>query len=70
MRLQYFEGKIESIISRSTIEIGIIVVVGLLMRIYFVPWSLPSEAADTYAYMMYAYSFASGYGIINVNYLV
>ena len=64
------ESVLEKIQYKSILPLCSIGIIALLIRIFFTPWQLPSEAPDTYAYMIWGLSYSRGdFSNFNVDYL-
>lgn len=54
------KSKLKKVYSSSYFSLGIIILIGLLLRIYFTPWNLPSNSPDAFVYMNEAYYYSRG----------
>ena len=64
------ESVLEKIQYKAILPLCSIGIIALLIRIFFTPWQLPSEAPDTYAYMIWGLSYSRGdFSNFNVDYL-
>jgi len=64
------ESVLEKIQSKTILPLLGLGIIALLIRIFFTPWQLPSEAADTYTYMILGLSYSRGdFSNFNVDYI-
>ncbi len=54
------ESKLKKIYLSPYFSLGIIILIGLVLRIYFAPWNLPSDSPDAFVYMNEAYYYSRG----------
>src|SRR3990172_12683617 len=64
------ESVLEKIQSKTILPLLGLGIIALLIRIFFTTWQLPSEAPDTYTYMIWGLEYSRGdFSNFNVDYL-
>jgi len=54
------ENNLDSILKRPILALVIIISVGIILRIYFTNWDMPSKAPDTFVFLIEGLSYANG----------
>ncbi len=60
MSIQLVDNFLEKLFSRTVIVLTLVILLGVIIRIYFTPWDLPTNSPDAYAYMIESLAYAKG----------
>ena len=60
MSIQLIDNFLEKLFSRTVIVLTLVILLGIIIRIYFTPWDLPTNSPDAYAYMIEGLAYAKG----------
>lgn len=57
---EFFESKLEYLQSKPILALSIVMLFGLLLRVYFTPWHLPTESHDAFIFMIEGVEYSKG----------
>jgi 4-amino-4-deoxy-L-arabinose transferase-like glycosyltransferase len=68
--IEFIDNKLEKILSKTIFSLLVIVFLGLIIRVYFTPWHLPTDSSDSFIFMIegLAYSKAD-FSVFNYRFL-
>lgn len=60
MSTQLIDNFLEKLFSRTFVSLTLVILLGILIRVYFTPWNLPTNSPDAFAYMIEGLAYARG----------
>lgn len=60
MSIQLIDNLFEKIFSKTVIALTLTVFLGIIIRIYFTPWDLPTNSPDAFGYMLEGIAYSKG----------
>lgn len=57
---EFIESKLEFVQSKPILSLSIVMLFGLLLRVYFTPWHLPTESFDAFIFMIEGVDYSKG----------
>ena len=57
---EFVESKLEFVQSKPILSLSIVILFGLLLRVYFTPWHLPTESFDAFIFMIEGVDYSKG----------
>ncbi len=58
--LQIVENTLEKLFAKTVLVIAIVIILGLVIRIYFTPWNLPFNSPDAFLFMIEGIAYSKG----------
>jgi len=58
--VEFIESKLEYLQSKPILTLSIVMLFGLLLRVYFTPWHLPAESFDAFIFMIEGVDYSKG----------
>jgi 4-amino-4-deoxy-L-arabinose transferase-like glycosyltransferase len=68
--LERIELKTEKVFARTAVPLGLILLSGFLLRLFFVPFDLPSRSSDAFVFLLHALDFHNSLNYIGGSYFM